>query len=467
MRFLFSSLLVLLVAACAGAKVKVPAIFSDHMVLQADAPVPVWGTADAGEKIAVRIGEQSKSAVAGADGHWRITLDPLKPADALTLQIEGTNKLTINDVLVGEVWLCSGQSNMVLPVSKAAKFDQEKPAANYPKIRTFTTKWVTCSPETVGSFSAVAYFFGREVHQKTGLGVGLINRAAGGSPIEWWTSRAAQDAVPELKALAASAPSAQQESDRQQAVEVEGKNAAATQPKTPGSLFEDRIVPLIPYSIRGVVWYQGEANSYTENAPLYGKQLATMIADWRKRWGYDFAFISVQLPEFGKAQVDPVEDGGRVAVREGVLRSLDLPNTGIAVTLGTGEANNNHPTDKQTVGARLAAWALANVYKQDVASSGPLLKSHRVDGSKIVLTFTHADKGLVAHGGGALKGFAICGADGKWAFADATIDRDTVIVSSASVKTPVSVRYAWATNPQGANLYNGAGLPASPFRTDP
>jgi sialate O-acetylesterase len=224
---------------------------------------------------------------------------------------------------------------------------------------------------------------------------------------------------------------------------------------------------VVPYAIRGVIWYQGEADSYTVNANLYGIQLATMIQDWRSRWGYDFAFISVQLPEIGGPQTQPSQTHGRVLVREGVLKSLELPNTGMAVTLGTGEEKSNHPVDKQEVGRRLAQWALATSYGQkNVPASGPLPTGSKVADGKVIITFSHADGGLRAEGGGDLKGFAIAGADLKWVWGHAIIVGNTVVVSSPDVEEPRFVRYAWAVNPAGCNLVNGAALPATPFRTD-
>jgi len=461
----------------AGAAVSLPGFFSDHLVLQADKPVPVWGQADPKEKVTVGIGGQTKTAEAGADGKWSVTLDPLQPGEPLTLTVQGSDASirVINDVLVGEVWLCSGQSNMFLPVSKAKDFQIEHPAATWPKIRQMQNgKWVICSPETVGKFSATAYFFGREIHQKTGLPVGLLNYSSGGTPIELWTSLEAQKAVPELKPLfegakeeASTEDAEQAKSDAAQATEVEGKKAVAGSKVAPGYLFNDRIVPLAPYAIQGVIWYQGEANSYTVHANLYGIQLATMIKEWRKLWGYDFAFITVQLPDIGPPQTQPIQTHGRVLVREGVLKSLSLPNTGMAVTIGTGEEKSNHPVNKQEVGRRLAQWALATVYEQKgVPASGPLPESNKVADGKVIVTFSHADGGLMAQGGGELKGFAIAGADMKWVWGNAKIDGNTAVVSSPEVKEPVAVRYAWAVNPAGSNLYNGAGLPATPFRTD-
>ena len=479
-RLLFAILTLLTVVAWqADATVQLPSFFSDHLVLQAGKPVPIWGTATPREEVRISIGGQTKTVVADQNGKWIATLDPLSSKTSLALKVQGNDgtERTVNDVVVGEVWLCSGQSNMALPVSKAQDFEREKPAAVWPSIRMLQrNKWVVCSPETVGEFSATAYFFGREIHRRTGSPVGLINLSSGGTPITLWTSLEAQQAVLELKPLLASTREAQMagsesvrqaKADREQAVEVEGKQAVVNAKAEPGYLFNDRILPLVPYAIRGVIWYQGEADSYTVNAKLYGIQLTTMIKDWRRRWGYDFPFISVQLPEFGDPQTKPSQTHGRVLVREGVLKSLDLPNTGLAVTLGTGEAKSNHPQNKQEVGRRLAQWALATTYGQkDVSASGPLPESNKVSDGKVILTFAHAEGGLQAQGGGELKGFAIAGADLKWVWGNAKIDGNTVVVSSPDVKKPVFVRYAWAANPQGCNLSNGAGLPASPFRTD-
>ncbi|HSI83534.1 MAG TPA: sialate O-acetylesterase [Candidatus Methylacidiphilales bacterium] len=479
-------LLIAMMMALTGAQqmeaaVQLPAIFSDHMVLQSGKPLPVWGKANPHEAVTVGIGNQKKTTEAGPDGKWSVTLDALEAGGPLTLSVQGSDgqPRVINDVLVGEVWLCAGQSNMAFQVSKAQDFEKEKTAANWPQIRMLqgNGKWVVCSPETVGAFSAAAYFFGREIHQKTGLPVGLLNVAAGGTPIELWTSAESQKAVPELKPIleaaggksdtANAADAEQAKSDAAQAVEVEGKQAVSKQKALPGYLFNSRILPIAPYAIQGVIWYQGEANSYTVHANLYGLQLATMIRDWRSRWGYEFAFITVQLPDFGPPQTEPVQTHGRVLVREGELKSLSLPNTGLAVTIGTGEEKSNHPRNKQEVGRRLALWALATVYaRKDVAASGPLPGESRIADGKVIITFSHADGGLKALDGGELKGFAIAGKDMKWVWGNAKIEGNSVIVSHPEVPAPVAVRYAWAANPSTSNLVNGASLPATPFRTD-
>ncbi len=495
-------------AAPLRADVTLPAIFSDHMVLQSDAAVPVWGWAEAGEQVTVSIAGQTKTATADANGAWSLKLDPLKAGEALTLTVKGKNSLTVQDVLVGEVWLCSGQSNMAMTVNRAKNFEAEQKAATLALIRQFREqsnaaatpqtkgqgKWELCSPESVGSFSATAYFFGLNLHQTLKVPVGLINSSVGGTPVEAWTSWDAQKNIAELKPLfdsweqraATWDPAKAQAAYEKQvaafkAAAAKGKaekKANRTRPprqpsdprlegKHPANLFNGKIMPLIPYAIRGAIWYQGEANAHNmESGKLYTLQLTALIQDWRARWGEgDFPFAWVQLPNFKAPQKEAVEDDGWPSVREGMLKTLALPNTGMAIAMGAGEAGNIHPQDKQAVGHRLACWALADVYKKSgIASSGPLPSGHEIKGSEVVVTFSHADGGLVAKDG-EIKGFAIAGADKKWVRATAKITGATVVVSSPEVKEPKAVRYAWANNPD-CNLQNGAGLPASPFRTD-
>ena len=490
-------------ACAARADVKLPAIFSDHAVLQRDQAIPVWGWADPGEEITVTLAEQTKTTRADAAGKWMVKLDPIKSGEGLTLTVKGKNALTIQDVLVGEVWLCSGQSNMGMSVSGAKDFPQEQTAANYPKIRMFHEgsgpaptpqaqgkgAWSVCTPETVGRFSAAAYFFGRELHLTLKLPVGLINSSVGGTAIEAWTSWEAQKDKPELKVIfdrwdkqqAEWNPAKVQAQYEKQmmawrTVATNAKAAGQLAPRAPNkpteprlnanhpaTLFNGKILPVAPYAIRGGIWYQGESNAGL--GELYALQLATLLQDWRTRWGYEFPFGWVQLPNFHNPQVEPVEDTGWVRVREGMLQDLSLPKTGMAVTLDCGEANNIHPKNKQEVGRRLALWALGDVYGLNgIATCGPLPAGHEIRGSEVVLSFKHIEGGLVAKDG-ALKGFAIAGADKKWVRAAAKIEGNRVIVSSPEVKAPAAVRYAWADNPD-FNLYNGAGLPASPFRTD-
>jgi sialate O-acetylesterase len=476
------------------AAVSLPAIFADHMVLQRDARVPVWGTADAGAVVTVEFAGQKKSTAAAADGRWRIDLEPLAvsatPRELLVTAIlkAKTEKQKFTDVLVGEVWLGSGQSNMAMTVSRSKDFEIERTAANFPLIRHFKEdspnadsaqstgkgRWLVTTPDTVGAFSAALYFFGRELHQKLGVPVGLINSSVGGTPIEAWIAAdvqrddaALQAAVAALPKTAPAAPTpppaalkAASAEKQKTTAKKTAKAAKATAPRaTTGGLYNGKISPLIPYAIRGALWYQGEANSTPAKAPLYEHQLPLLVRDWRTRWGYEFPFAWVQLPNFTGAGRDwPL-------VREAMLKTLALPQTGMAIAIDVGEANDIHPKNKQAVGHRLAQWVLGTVYAQKVpATSGPLPAGHEIRGREIVLRFKHTDGGLVAQGG-PLTGFIVAGADHIWRPAQARLVGNTVVVSSPEVAAPIAARYAWENLPT-CNLFNAAGLPASPFRTD-
>jgi sialate O-acetylesterase len=490
----------------ANADVKLPAIFSEHMVLQQETAVPIWGWADPGEQVTVELAGQVKTTTADTNGKWMLKLAKLKASEGQSLVVKGKNKLTINDVLVGDVWICSGQSNMGLTVNRAKDFEQEKAAAKFPQLRMFTVertsmaepqadckgRWELTTPENVGFFSAAAYFFGREIHQKLGMPVGLINTSWGGTSIEAWTSMEAQAKLKEYGTISDSwVKATAMPYDEKKALEQYNKQLGAykenakkakadgkTAPRAPvkpvdprlnqnypANLYNGMIAPLVPYALKGGIWYQGENNSNKSFANIYGLQLETMIKDWRARWGYDFPFAWVQLPDFRTPQKDAVEPSGWVTVREEMLKSLKIPKTGMAITLGLGEANDIHPKNKQEVGKRLAMWALADVYKQKgVASSGPLPSGDKVKGNEIIISFKHTDGGLKVEGG-ELKGFAIAGEDKVWKWAQARIEGDKVVVSHPDIKKPAAVRYAWAANPV-FSLYNGAGIPATPFRTD-
>ncbi len=490
----------------AKADVKLPALFSDHMVLQRDMLVPVWGWADAGESVTVTIAGQSKSTKADASGQWSIKLDKLASGGSSTMVVKGNNTITIQDVLVGEVWLASGQSNMAMAVAGSNNAKQEIASAKFPEIRTFLVPrvaaetpqkecggtWVVCSPETAGAFSAAAYFFGRELHQSLKTPVGLINSSYGGTTIETWISMPPQEGVkkfepvfsPWVKQL--SVPYDPEKAYAQYEKQLAAWNVAAEQRKAegkpegyppqkpvhprkhqnyPANLFNGMIAPLIPYAIRGGIWYQGEGNCHLPVSKLYADQLPLLIQDWRTRWGQgEFPFAWVQLP-FYKPQIqEPTSVSGWANVREAMLKSLSVPNSGMAITIDTGDSNNIHPADKQPVGHRLALWAKAQVYGEKIPYSGPLPAGHKIDGGKVILSFKHADGGLTVKGD-ELKGFTIAGADKKWHWAKARIEGETVVVSSPDVAAPVAVRYGWAEHPE-CNLFNGAKLPASPFRTD-
>jgi sialate O-acetylesterase len=499
-RSLFSSVLAsLVVLSSARAEITLFPLFSDHAVLQSGKPVPVWGMASPGEEVSISIAGQTKSTKAGADGKWMVKLDALEASPkSATLTAKGTNTITVNDVLIGEVWLGSGQSNMAMAVSRANDYEKEQAAAKLPQIRMFTTDrtvtgpaadgkknvWIVCSPETVGAFSATAYFFGRELHSALKVPVGLINSSVGGTPIDSWIAADVQHASAELKPMFAALvkeragldPASQQAAyEKQLAAWPEAVKKARAEgtpvPRKPqdptalrekkgnlGGLFDGKIAPLVPCALRGVIWYQGEANSQPIKANYYQYHLPLLVTDWRARWGEELPFAWVQLPNFSSNRGE-----GWCLVREAMFKTLKLPKTGMAITLDIGMEKDIHPKNKQDVGKRLAAWALGDVYGKKVETSGPLLASHEIKEGSIVLSFTHAD-GLTAKGG-ELKDFVVAGEDKQWHPAKARIEDGKVIVSSDAVAKPVAARYAWKDYVE-ATLFNGAGLPASQCRTD-
>ena len=492
--------LVLGAGALPGA-VKLPPHFSDHMVLQREMKVPIWGAADAGESVSVEFAGQKQTAPADADGKWRIDLGPMAAsAESRTLVITGTKTaepVKFDDVLVGEVWLCSGQSNMDFTMAKTEKYyfagvndeAQEVAAANYPKIRMFTGGWSrtyelqttvagtwrVCSPETVREFSAIGYFFARDLQKEINIPIGIITETYGASTAQAWIRREAIAASPQLKPVldefdakvkAYTPPTEEELKPWHDAVDrdkAEGKRPPrrprpdpVQDQHNPTVLFNGMIAPIVPYAIRGVLWYQGE--SITAPKELFPLWNETLITDWRKLWGYEFPFFFVQLAALKANSNTP-------AVREEQAWALALPNTGMAVTIDIGDPDNVHPKNKQEVGARLARLALARTYGRDVEYAGPVYESMQVEGGAIRLKFSHLAGGLVARGG-ELKTFVIAGSDLKFVPASARIEGDTVAVSSPEVASPVAVRYAWENYPEGCNLYNAAGLPAAPFRTD-
>ncbi len=485
----------------AAAAVTLPALISDHMVVQADKPLAIWGWADPGEEVTVALAAQSVTVTTPPNGRWQVELGQMPArAEPQTLTVRGENTLTVQDVLIGEVWLASGQSNMAFLFSRGEYPARETAAAALPQIRLFTVKphatrvpqsdcagaWVVASPETVQNFSAVAWFFGQDLHRALQTPVGLINASVGGTDIAAWTSEPPQLINPALKTQidawntrAASHDEAAVKAAHAKRVAAHQAAAAAAKaagrpapraprldphpdanPNRPANLYHGMIAPLVPYTLRGAIWYQGEHNCGTvEKATLYATQLPLLVHDWRAHWGDPFPFAWVQLPNFEQPHPRPL-------VREAMLKSLRLPATGMAVTLDVGEAHDNHPKDKKTVGQRLALWARARVYHEKLpAYSGPLPAGHQIEGRIVRLRFHHAQTGLKARGGGPLTGFVIAGPDQQWHPATAEIAGRQILVSSPRVQEPAAVRYAWAANPD-ANLVNGAGLPASPFRTD-
>lgn len=500
-------LLVLTVFRLHGA-VRLPAIFSDHMVLQRDSIVPVWGWAEPGEHVTVEIAGQRKSCVTNTNGVWKVKLDELSISSPTTMTVTGSNAIKVEDVLMGEVWLASGQSNMQLPVRLCDNYEQERAAATFPKIRMFQVpkeaadtpqsdcggKWIVCSPGPVGGFAGTAYFFGRALFQSLNVPIGMIDSSLGGTAIEGWTSLDRQTNQPELAPLLATwrektnvvyneaEAVARYEKEMvawkkaTAAAKAAGKDGPATLQKPgpprldknfPGNLFNAMIAPIIPYAIRGAIWYQGENNAWYSTVKRYDVQLPLLISDWRQRWEQGaFPFAWVQLPNYRKRTDDPGALSAWALMRESMLHSLSvITNSGMAVTIDVGSADTIHPPNKQEVGRRLSLWALARVYGTNVPFSGPLFDSQVIKSNTVSISFKYTYNGLATKNGEPLKGFAIAAKDGKWVWADAQIRGDQVLVSSPAVVSPVAVRYGWADNPD-CNLINSAGLPASPFRTD-
>ena len=631
------------------AEVRLPSIIGDNMVLQRGVKVRIWGKANAGERITVTFDRKSVNTVADAQGRWQVWLGPLKAGGPSELTIKGDNVLTIKNVLVGEVWICSGQSNMEWALVNTVDGAEAVAQANYPEIRLFTVehntatsaledvqgRWVVTTPEDAGTFSAVGYFFGREIYQQVKVPIGLINTSWGGTPAEAWTALEALRSSPELKPILDryesslnAGPQTKQAYERALAeweeknlyLDSENKGEAqgyadpatstvgwsnmdlpkqfetagllidgvvwfrkvvdvpatwagrdlvlnltaiddydityfngkkigstgretpnsymvprkyvvpgslvrsgqnviavrvfdrageggfgrggemslrgaggeeislrgdwsykvelALEPKrpdwgsrpepvgasnqnSPGVLYNAMLAPLVPFSIRGAIWYQGESNA--GRAYQYRTLFPTMIRNWRSVWGYDFPFYFVQLPNWRARQDQPGESDW-AELREAQAMTLREPRTGMAITIDVGDGDDLHPRNKLDVGRRLATLALANVYGKEIIPSGPLFDRFKVEGNKVRISFKYG-QGLKTSDGGPVKGFAIAGADRRFVWAEARIEGDTVVVSTPGIQKPVAVRYGWADNPL-VNLYNKAGLPASPFRTD-
>lgn len=482
------------------AAVTVPNIFGDHMVVQAGQAVPVWGKADPGEKVTVWLGGRSASTTAACCGKWMVKVPPVKAEGAVELTISGRdNTLVFRDVLVGEVWAGSGQSNMQWPVKASRDAETEIAQADYPQIRLFHVErkvagepqdncngtWMVCTPENIPEFSAVLYFFGRTLHEELKRPVGLIHTSWGGTPAEAWTSRCTLSSHPDLKCLVdqwddtvQKYPAAMEKYKENLAAweEAAAKAKADGKPEPPkpgeprgpehphraSGLYNAMIAPIVPYGIRGAIWYQGESNA--GRAYQYRELFPAMIEDWRAAWGQgDFPFYFVQLANFMARAPEPGESEW-AELREAQTMTLGVKNTGMAVIIDIGEEKDIHPKNKQDVGKRLALNALAKDYGRDVAWSGPMYKRVHFKKGAAHLWFDHAC-GLSTQGNAPLKGFAIAGADRKFVWADARIEGKKVVVSSPQVPNPVAVRYGWANNPE-CTLTNASGLPASPFRTD-
>lgn len=482
--------LLLGLSGTAAADVTLPNIFSDAMVFQRDQANRVWGRADANEEVTVSLGEQSQTTTADAQGNWQVMLEAMPAtSEPLEMTVKGNNEISVKDILVGEVWICSGQSNMAWTVQNSNDYDLEQLAADYPQIRMINfpqvgtqepvwthegANWMVCTPENIGRFSAVGYFFGRQLHQTLDVPVGLVNNAWGGSAAEAWVNRDRLEADPAYQPML----------DRwnamtQRAAALESKPSLNDQEKqelanlrrqlggnhNPSNIYNGVLKSHLGYGIRGVIWYQGESNA--GRAYQYRDLFPLMIQNWRDEWGQgDFPFYWVQLADFQKETDEPGESAW-AELREAQTMTMDkLPNTGQAVIIDIGEGRDIHPKNKVDVGRRLSRWALAKDYGYEIAHQSPRYKSMNKSGDKITLTFDHVGSGWRPFDVPHPVGFAIAGEDRRFVKAKAEIQQDgSIVVSSDQVGDPVAVRYGWADNPV-VNMYNNAGLPLTPFRTD-
>jgi len=490
-KYLMAMLIGLLLGATAQADPQLPSLFSDGMVIQRQLPVHVWGKADPKETILVTFRGESKSTAADTLGRWQLFLSPGEAGGPFELTIRGKSTRVIRNVLVGDIWVASGQSNMEWPMRNVANAAAEIAAAKYPNIRLLIVKrafadypmddasvvpWTDCNPDSVKEFSAVAYFFAREIQSKEKIPLGLIDSTWGGTPGEAWVSLKSLSADAALMPIfAARASMMEHHSDvllQQQKANQEREAArAAGRPipppewhREPGAwapagLYNAMISPLTPFPIRGAIWYQGESNSPLTRATSYERVFKTLIRDWRENWGEgDFPFFFVQLANFRST---PAEDWAEI--REAQRKTLELQNTEMAVTIDIGGPEELHPANKQDVGLRLALAARAIAYGEHLEYSGPLFRQVTHEEHALRVWFDHASSGLVAKQG-ELRGFEIAGADHNFVTAQAHIEGATVLVSAPTVDTPVYVRYGWENSPE-CNLYNRDGLPASPFRS--
>jgi sialate O-acetylesterase len=495
------------------AEIAIPKFFSDSMVLQRERPAAIWGTATPGADVSVTFKNATAKTKADQNGRWELEIEtgPADSKGAVMTILSGDQRVTIRDVLVGEVWLASGQSNMAFTMNRVPAYEELIAQSHHGAIRMFNAptitavdpqfdidgQWTQCSPETLPNYSAVAFFFARKLHEELGVPIGVIKTAWGGKPVETFTSREALETLEGTKGLvdqvlsddasydAEKATVAYQARlDQWEALAADWRKKPADQrgrlakkptpPKRPldtegkpGVLFNSMIHPFVGYTMRGAIWYQGEANAKPGAVP-YDQTLPLMIRDWRERWNDDFSFYFVQLANFREPSSDPGTPDPWALLQDRMRKILDTtPKTGMAIINDVGEANDIHPKNKKDPGERLALWALAKDYGRDLVYSGPLFRSSKVEGNAIRVTFQHTGEGLHSIDGEALERFEIAGKDRVWHWANAKIDSpDSVLVSSREVSSPVAVRYAWASNPEGANLVNSAGLPASIFRTD-
>ncbi len=491
--------------ATGTAEVRLPSYLRSGMVVQRDVPILVRGFAEPGEEVLVTQEESRATAKAASDGRWSVTLPPRSAGPIPDIVIEAGPKIVLTDLLAGDVWFAAGQSNMEFKLRRAAGAAEEIPQANHPDIRLFKVgrqiakepkhdvdgQWQRCTPETAADFSAVAYFFARDLQKELGVPIGIISAAWGGTPGEAWMAPQVMLGDPDYAALyeewddyRENYPAIKKQYDADMAAyekklaeprapgaKLPAKPLSKPEPdknhKHPGVLFNGMIHPLAGLPLKGFLWYQGESNK--DRWAQYEKLLTSLITDWRQRWGQgDLPFLIVQLANFKPLAVEP-SDSGRTRVREAQAQVVQtLPACALAVTIDLGEADDIHPLNKADVGRRLGLAALEKVYGRDVVGSGPLHRAVTFSDGSAVVEFNSSGGGLAVGPDGKaknLEGFALAGADRKWHWAKAIIDGDQVIVSSKSVPDPVALRYAWADNPP-ASLYNKEGLPAVLFRTD-
>ena len=470
------------------AEVTLPRLLASHMVVQRDLPVHFWGWAAPGEQVSVSFRGETRTTSADELGQWSVYLAPGAAGGPFQAEVKASNTITLDDVLAGDVWLASGQSNMEFMMSQAEtaatdlpKADNsrirlmivDKKAADFPQTDLKGTTWTASTPESAKDFSAVGWYFAREIEREGKVPVGVIDSTWGGTVADAWTSLDALGADAALAPVFLARahmidrePVALLEEKHRQALRDEAKAQGLPEPKfpwhpsleawAPAALWNGMIAPITQFPIRGVIWYQGESNSALERAPLYERVFKTMIEDWRRQWGVgDFPFLYVQISNFksGPGEV-------WAPVREAQRHTLGLRNTGMAVSIDIGNPDNVHPTDKATVGHRLALAAEAIAYGAKLEYSGPSFRQVTTEEGGLRVWFDHAS-GLMAKGG-ALTGFEVAGADGQFVPADARIDGSTLFLSSATVSKPIAARYGWANSPE-CHLYNSEGLPASPF----
>lgn len=464
------ALFFLLFLSFAGmSQVVLPPFFNCNMVLQQGIEIPVWGWASPGEKVTVTFEKNTVSIRTGKNGKWRVNLPKMDYGGPYKMTVKGKNFRTIENIMIGEVWVCSGQSNMEFKVKSAKNAEAEIASANYPDIRSFTVakrvskepqekleegEWWICSPGTVSDFSAVGYFFGRNLYEHLKVPIGLIHTSWGGTVAETWTSPETIAKDPDFSEMLTKLKSVDMNADKV------GPNAYPT------LLYNGMLNPIIPYGIRGAIWYQGESNA--SRAQQYKRVFPNMIKDWRIKWNQgNFPFLFVQLANFKKPVAEPSESEW-AELREAQTQTLQLENTGMANIIDVGDADNIHPTDKQTVGYRLSLAARKVAYGETLVYTGPTYKEMKIDKNKIYITFDQVGKGLkVIDKYGYINGFTIATKDGDFKWAKATaVNENTVMVTSDAIENPAAVRYGWADNPDDLNLYNVEGLPANPFRTD-